>query len=706
MDGWLNCQNQLLHLNNTVSFNGYNLPSVIWTQASMTSIRRLLILSSVVALTGSAGAETLDAYLNMDLQDLLSVQVTSISRNNEDSFKAPAAVYVINQETIRRSGYNSVPDLLRLVPGYSTASISSADFAISARGFNGITANKLLVLINGRTLYSTTTAGTRWYVDDPILDTIERIEVIRGPGATMWGANAVNGVVNIITKDSTNTLGTTITAGGGNVDRAFVSATHGFMFSEGGAARMYARAQEHAAHELFALGGSSADSWKRGDTGFELDWESEKDRIETEGRLYQFEGSLYGPQVQVEPNILVARGADTTYDRGGHFLTKWIHEHSESSNSFAQFFVTTQNRDYSNTSIESFTTYDLDLQNTTQTSQTSEFTFGLNLRQYQTKINPTLVVTFDPIYRRSNLIAGFVQNRLELLPDLLTLTSGVKLERNDFSGWEYQPSLRLAWTPTENSTVWAAVSKAARTPSLFYEDGSLNIASIPFGKDKLLVTLKGRSEPLEAEDLYAYELGHRAKFGDSLAVDTSLFYHHFRNLLGTVIPNIPTPTTIGGRPALAIIPDFIYDFQADLYGIESTITLLPTERWTLEASYSFQKTHLPNLEIPNSAANTGKTTPDSWATLRSLLNVTSDIDFDGILRFVDSFPANFTNANVKSPSYLQLDLHLAWRPIPNTEISIAAMNLLEDSQLEFVDEFSQVGILNPRSVLGKIEYSF
>lgn len=672
----------------------------------MKFITQSIILASLLISSNLLRADDLNAYLNMDLQELLSVEVTSISRNAEDSFKAAAAVYVINRETIRRSGYNSVPDLLRLVPGYSTASISSADFAISARGFNGITANKLLVLINGRTLYSTTTAGTRWYVDDPILENIERIEVIRGPGATMWGANAVNGVVNIITKDSKETLGTTITAGGGNVDQALLSATHGFRVGADAAARVYARAQRHSAHELLSTGGTSDDPWRRGDMGFELDWELENDRIEMEGRLYHHETRLYGPQVQIEPNIQVTRGAENSFDRGGHFLTKWLHKHSEDSDSFAQFFVTTQNRDYSNTSIESFTTYDLDLQHTTQTSDRSEFTFGLNLRQYQTKINPSLVVIYDPIYRRANLFAGFVQNRLELSEDQLTLTSGIKFERNDFSGWEYQPSVRLAWTPNDDNTMWAAISKAARTPSLFYEDGTLNIAGTPFGKDQILVTLQGQSEPQEAEDLYAYELGYRTKIRENVAIDTSVFYHDFENLLGTAIPSAPTPVTLGGRPALAVIPDFNYDFSADLYGVETTVTILPTENWTLEASYTFQKTHLPSLGVPNSAANTGKTTPDDWATLRSLINITPTIDFDGILRYVDSFPANFTNSDVRIPSYLQLDLHLAWRPWDDTELSLAARNLLDDSQLEFVDEFSQVGVLNPRAVLGKIQYRF
>ncbi len=468
----------------------------------------------------------------MSLEELLGLQVTTATKTPTSLLKTAAAIYVITQEDIRRSGANSIPELLKMVPGMNVSQLDSNRWAISARGFNGQFSNKLLVMIDGRSVYSPAFSGVYWDVQDLVLAEIDRIEVIRGPGASLWGANAVNGIINIITRYAEEASGVQITAWTGTEELGGLSMMQSAKIAPDGYLRLTAKG---FARDDSRLDGADADDdMTMGRVGFRWDSLGSVFTGMTTGSFYQGrEGANYD-RVSYEDDYHDFFNADTDM-YGGHLLTNWSRRLNNKSNLSFQVYFDYSHREealYDN----DLQVIDTEFQHNYEIKPGHKLTWGGGLRAYFDELTPYSQTFIDPVSDQYNLFSVFMQDDYPLQNDL-RLTLGGKLEHNDFSGWEIQPNGRLLWEATENMSLWAAVSRAVRTPSRIESDGSIVVAlyppehnlnptpgsDIPFAIP-VQVTVRG-SDEFEAEDLMAYELGLRSLASDSVSLDFALFWN-------------------------------------------------------------------------------------------------------------------------------------------------------------------------------------
>jgi iron complex outermembrane receptor protein len=391
------------------------------------------------------------------VEELMDVEVTSVSRRPEKLTEAASAIQVITGEDIRRSGANSIPEALRLAPNLQVAQVNSSQWAVSSRGFNNVLSNKLLVMIDGRTVYTPLYAGVFWDVQDALLEDIDRIEVVSGPGGTLWGANAVNGVINIITKSAKDTQGFFMEAGAGTESNGFGSMRYGGQLSPGLYYRVYGKGFNR--DELVVADGSDAgDGWDMGQGGFRLDWEPNQDDVLT--LQSDFYDSKPNPEAASDPVVAM----------GGNILGRWTHKISDDSDFQVQFYYDRTRRDFNDEFTENLDTYDFDAQHRFQIGDRQEIIWGLGYRRMDDSVANLELLGFDPGNKTLSLYSAFIQDEITLIEDRLRLTLGSKFEHNEYTGFEVQPSGRLAWTPSTEHTVWAAVSRAVRTPSRIDRD--------------------------------------------------------------------------------------------------------------------------------------------------------------------------------------------------------------------------------------------
>src|SRR5437773_3485433 len=406
----------------------------------------------------------------MSMEDLMNLQVTSVSKRTQKVADAAAAIFVLTQEDIRRSGATSIPDALRLVPGLEVARIDQNKWAIASRGFNGRFDNKLLVLIDGRSVYSPLFAGVYWDVQDVILNDIDRIEVIRGPGATLWGANAVNGVINIITKSAQATQGSYASLRGGNEDRAVATGRFGWKTKGDVAIRTYAKYSDRDAE--FHQNGDDFDDWHLGLAGFRADADrGERNHLTLQGDLYAGKaGEREAITTYTSPFIQsVERDADLS---GGHLLGLWNHRLKEGSDTTLQLYYDRTHRDLA-AFTEDRDTYDVEFRHSLRIASRHELLWGAGYRLTSgaTESVPTLQIV--PHNRTDDVLSGFVQDEFRIVPSKWTLTVGSKFEHNDYSGFNSQPNLRLVFSPSSKQVFWSAASRALRVPSRIETDLSL-----------------------------------------------------------------------------------------------------------------------------------------------------------------------------------------------------------------------------------------
>ena len=414
----------------------------------------------------------------LTLEELMDIQVTSVSKGEEDFSKAASAIFVITQEDLRRSGVNTIPEALRMVPGVQVAQIDSSTWSISARGFNSRFANKLLVLIDGRSVYTHVFSGVFWDEQGLVLEDIERIEVIRGPGGTLWGANAVNGVINIITRSAYQTTGGQISAGGGNLDRFIGSIRYGEKIGDNAAVRVWGKYYNR--NNLDDLQGNPApDEFETGQGGMRLDWDaSESNSFTLQGDVMV--GEFAGKTSNAVTSLAPIATSDIVRDsqvRAANMIARWKHRFSESSDMALQFFYNQDHRDSRILKELLVDTYDLDFQHRFQLGSGHEILWGLGHRFIQDSFENSIGISYFPD-RNLNYISNlFVQDKIALIHDQLYLTLGSKFSINNFTGFEFQPNARLAWTPDDKHTLWAAVSRAVRTPSRSEDSGRFNAAT-------------------------------------------------------------------------------------------------------------------------------------------------------------------------------------------------------------------------------------
>jgi iron complex outermembrane receptor protein len=625
----------------------------------------------------------------MSFEDLMSLEVTSVSKHREAVFDAPAAVYAITAEEIHRSGARTRPEALRLVPGVEVAQIDANKWAVSVRGFNGRFANKLLVMIDGRSVYTPLFSGVYWEMQQVLLDDVERIEVVRGPGGTLWGANAVNGVINVITKAAADTHGVLVEAGGGSADHGFGA----FRYGTGNGSvdfRVYgmgfARGPFLAAPDVDAH-----DDWSGAQGGFRVDSNrSASDRWTLQGDVFFGEAGTAAIGGEV--------GAPTRLDgdlSGGNLLARWTRDVSEGTTTTLQVYYDRLSR-WRGSPSEVRNTFETDFQVQLNGSRRHQAVFGAT---YRASADGEVGATLGNVSRTLHLFSAFGQDRITLAPERFFLTLGAKVEHNDFTGFEVQPSLRLLWTHQQRLSAWASVSRAVRTPSRGESESESELQRfIDPGTGLPGVAIFRGNPDLDAEELLAYEAGFRAHASERFFFDFAAFYNDYDELTDV---RVGTPDVeFGSAGPFIVLPIAAGNVQsARGVGFEAFTRVRLCKPLQVAAGYSFLDLEMDQesfLQIGNFA----DISPRHQAQLRSYLDLPQSIELDAALYFNDELPGYDIDA------YWRLDLRLSWHPLSNVEVSAALFNLLDASHQEFGSSSFEVPSLVPRSGYGMVRWTF
>jgi len=666
-------------------------------RASHRRTRALGVLVLLLSTAGWAQDQPKIDLTQMQLEDLLNVKVTSVSKREEKLSRTAAAVFVIDQEDIRRSGAASLPDLLRMAPGVDVEQVDANAWAISIRGFNARYSNKVLVLIDGRTVYTPSVSGVFWEQLDIPLEDIERIEVIRGPGATVWGANAVNGVISIITKSSKDTKGGLVTAGGGSQLEALGLAQYGGTIGTSGSYRVFGKYFDFG-NSALSNGAAANDRWMREHGGFRTDWGlSRSDSL-------MVQGSIFGNQEsQTLRTNFIATPFDRTYDQnfdagGGDLLARWNHTAQGGSETSLQTYFDTYHR--SDLGVpETVRTFDADFQDHMADGGRNDVVWGAGYRVYTSSLAPGYSIGFSPVSRTDRLYSAFLQDELRLA-DSVWFTIGAKLEHNPYTHFQTEPSARLVWTPANRNTFWASASKADRQPAR--EDTAIRtvLQTLPIGPNMIQATPLSGNPSIKDEEARDYELGYRSDFSKALSLDFATFltfYHH----LETLEPQ--APQIVVGSPMQVVVP-MRFDNKAHAvdYGGEVFLNWKVNSRWRLSPGYAYLHATIRRDVSSQGQATSAISTdfPQNQAQIRSQFNLPAKLEFDQSLYYTARLPGG------SIPGHARLDVRLGRRLGESAELSIVGQNLLRARTTEYGDSFNVVGTQSVRSVYGKITWRF
>jgi iron complex outermembrane recepter protein len=604
----------------------------------------------------------------LDLDDLIQVRVTGAGRKEQRLSDVPAAIYILRGEDLRRMGTTTLAEALRAVPGVHVGRTKASSWAVCPRGFSDVLSNKLLVLVDGRSVYSPLHSGVYWDVQDTYLEDVERIEVIRGPGGSLWGANAVNGIVNVITKPGTATDGFVVTAGGGTEERAFGTARYGFKAAEDLYVRVYSKYfQVDDARDGVDPRHRAYDGWSMARGGFRADWRAgEEDRL-------SFMADYYDGQVKehVVIPLLTAPFSETIRKRGdvrgADAVFRWEHTSSPSSGFIVQSYY-----DYTRRNHAVFTdvlhTADVDFQHRFSPMDGQDVLWGVGYRIYRSVMEGTLVLETRPKGHTDDVVSAFIQDELTLIPKHLRLTVGSKFEHNDYSGFEYQPSGRFAWSPEESHLLWGAVSRAVRTPSIIDADG--RITPLEFGgAPPIALSIVGNDE-FRSEHLLAYEAGYRVRPVDPLSLDLAVFYNRYDRVrsgtVGTLFVDTQPP------PTHFVVPvDLKNAQQGQTRGVELAASFQAAPWWLLQVNYTY-------LHLNMNASDVNHRSPHHQVWARSAMDLPGNLTLDVTGRFVDKLP------EFDVPSYVEVDVRLAWRDESRRiEAAVVGQNLVHATHPEF-----------------------
>jgi iron complex outermembrane recepter protein len=607
---------------------------------------------------------SLTALKKLSIEQLMNFEVTSVSKRPERLAQTASAIQLITGEDIRRSGASSLPEALRLAANLQVAQVDSRQWAISARGFNGTAANKLLVLIDGRTVYTPLFSGVFWDVQEVPLADIDRIEVISGPGATLWGANAVNGVINVITKHAQDTPGLLLSGGGGTEQRGSGTVRYGGALGSTVRARIYGRGFDRAS-TLMPSGQDAADDWHLWQGGFRMDWDAATvNRVTLQGDLY--DGRISQPTAG---DIGVS---------GGNVMAKWSHTISEGSSLAAQLYYDRTHRHIPGTFGEDLDTYDVDLQHAARLGARQDVVWGLGYRLINDRVANSSQLAFLPPGVARQWFTGFVQDEIALVPNQLHVALGTKLEHNDYVGFEIQPSGRVNWRLRSSGTLWAAVSRALRSPSRidreFYAPGQP-----PY-------FLAG-GPGFHSEEELAYELGYRQQRG-ALALSVATFYNRYHGLRSLEKASPTSPLVIGNGQ------------DGESFGAELTAEYWLTNRWRVHAAYTELRVHI--WANPGST-DTSRGASESHTPDRQFL-LHSSVDLPAHLRLAAWFRAIDDITNQQVPAYAELNATLTWQPTSRLDLSVVGQNLLHSRHAEFGAPATRRSI--ERGVYGAVAWRF
>jgi iron complex outermembrane receptor protein len=612
------------------------------------------------------------ALRTLSLEELGKLVVTSVSKTEETRSTAAAAVAVITSDDIRRSGATTIPGLLRLVPGLHVARQTSNIWAVSSRGFSSGSSEKLLVLTDTRSIYTPLYSGVFWDAQDLMLEDVARIEVIRGPGAALWGSNAVNGVINITSKSAAETQGAYAAVSGGNEERFAVNGRYGGRIGETAYYRVFGK---FTARDATFFTGTARDDWQLGRGGARMDWYANATNTVT------LQGDVYGGEVgRLFPSISLGAARPSpvpplnTDISGGNVLGRWSRRSAPGAETQVRVYYDRTHRN-DPSFIDDLDTVDADLQHRMPLRARQELTFGANYRFTSNRNQGKGVFALDPPSSSDQVYSGFVQHQVELT-NTLRLTSGTKLEHNDFSGGDVQPSVRAAWNPVPAHTVWGAVSRAVRIPTRLERDLAVD-ASNPAGR--VVVRLLGNPD-FDSERLVAYEAGYRWQHSTLLFVDLATYHNRYRGLASL---EQGAPFTSGSQTIVPITNQNLTDGNSS--GLEAAVTVAPTPWWRLSANSTTTSLDLTARGADlNRGVSLEGATPRHQFLLRSQLDLGTNVDVDAQLRHatrIRRLPASMTDPLL--PGYAELDLRVAWRPTRGIEAAIVGQSLLHDHHPEF-----------------------
>ena len=613
--------------------------------------RAWIVVGGFLAWPVGAGAQSVQDLQQMSIDQLQNLDVTSVTRTSEALADAPAAVYVITHDAIVRSGAVTVPEILRLAPNLQVNQLSANHYVITARGFSGNIpdqsfANQLLVLIDGRSVYNPIFSGVYWDMQDLVPEDIERIEVISGPGATLWGANAVNGVINITTRKAADTQGGLVSLSAGNLEQS-ASLRYGGRLSDDLAYRVYLR--EYAGNDtVTASGANPHDHWSKPQGGLRLDWTpSDADSVTLQGDVYSgWENT----------------GAAAEDIRGHNVQLHWDHSWTDGSSlQVSAWYDSTSRFDPLGGGRFWLDMYDLNAQHSFDLDTRNQITWGGEIRFSRYHIQGTPSLFYAPAMRTLDLSDAFVQDSIALTPDL-TAVVALKVESDPFSGAVILPTGRLSWKLNERTLLWAAISRAIRSPTPFDRDVQERVGT--------LIALNG-DPSFRSVELTAYELGTRVQFGPQVSVSISGFYNDYSNV---------RTVEVATGPATLLNLTWGNNLGGNAYGFEAWADYQPLPWWRLSASFNELSEHFafaPTASLTGIGVAQIGDDPTNSATLRSSMNISDDVTFDADLRYVGTLP------KPRVPSYVELNASIGWNLSDSVRLSLSGFNLLHAKHQEF-----------------------
>jgi iron complex outermembrane receptor protein len=641
-----------------------------------------------------------DDLTEMSLEDLMNIEVTSVSKKAQSRTETASAITVITSDDIRRGGFTHVPDALRTVPGLDIGQVDANRWSISIRGNNSLFANKLLVLIDGRTVYTPVFGGTYWDIQDYPIEDIERIEVIRGPGGTIWGANAVNGVINIITKNAKDTQGTLLSGYGGDREAGATARFGGTVGEdEKTAYRVYARGMQTSDYDI-DKDKDGHDEWRQGRLGFRADaTPNEEDTLRLSGDFYieQNDQGTLDPGAAPPPPFPFLR--PVYYKQtGGNLLANWDRKLSDTSSLQVKSYYSIDSREFLIKSVTQ--TADLEVQHNSVPLEHLSVTWGGNYRFTTShfKGKPVGVPTsFDPNDEALHIVSAFGQLQYDLFDDKLALIVGTKLGYGSWDGFQYQPTGRFVVKPVEGHAFWGAVSRAVRTPTEAERDITLVLPGTPFP------TAITGDRGTRSEDLTAFELGYRFYALEKVNADVTVFWNEYDNVSSFVMRVPPVPPPVGVY--------FDNTSRLSVQGVEVEVNVLPTEWWRVKMAYSYL--HIDEFQ-KSTAISFGKQSqqnPHHQFNIESFFDLPMGFEFDVSVYYVDGLPGVAPSAipadpNANVEQYVRLDLRLGYKPTDWLELSVVGQNVNDNRHYESNDFTGGQSTQIPRSFYGKAVLRF
>lgn len=638
-------------------------------------MKKYIIALSTSLIISSNNVKAED-FFDLSLEELMNIEITTASKREESAFKSAAATYVITNEDIRRSGATSIPEILRLAPGVQVARIDSDEWAVAIRGFNDRFSDKLLVLVDGRSAYVPLFSGVYWNSLNYILEDIERIEVIRGSGGAVWGANAVNGVINIITKSPEDTQGNYISVAGGDFTKNITEIRHGGKTGSGDHYSVYAKSETHGEVNLLSSSEEAEDNWLMNRAGFKF-----KDHISS-SKYFNYQADVYDGEAQQRYDLLPSSSVavndvtDTHNISGGNFMAKYHEEYSENSILDVQIYADYDNRN-ENILDRSNRTIGANFEHYLRYSPRNELIYGLEYRSVQDNLRSTdldgeTYIEFERAKLTHNVAGLFFQNKTELAEDALFFTLGSKFEYNDFTHGNIQPTARLSYFPHQNHHIWTAVSRAVRTPTR-WEDGVTRIYNVDVDGSNFDVLFIYGDQQFENEETISYEAGYKGQVSSNLTLDLATFYNRYTNLRSLINDR----SASDGENGNLFVGN---DADGESYGGELSATY-NLNNLRLNISYSFMRL-VAHTDADNDLSEfvEGRV-PRNQFHARSYYNITDRLQWDLAYFFVD----NLTDSNfaVDVNAYQKIDSRLSYKLDEKSNISLIGENLNDSAHQEW-----------------------